>query len=56
MSDEERRALLEKVNASIEEVKSLTQEEARQRLAAEGFCDDHGELSPEYGGELSDKQ
>lgn len=51
MSEEERRALLAKMQASVEEAKNLTQEQARQRLASEGFCDDRGDLSPSYGGE-----
>lgn len=54
MSDDERQALLAKMQASIEEAKRLTQEQARHRLAAEGFCDEKGELSPSYGGETKE--
>ena len=50
MSEEERRALLAKMEASSEEAKSLTQEQARKRLSQEGYIDAKGELRPEYGG------
>jgi hypothetical protein len=35
MSDEERQALLARMQASIEEAKRMTREEARERLAEE---------------------
>jgi hypothetical protein len=50
MSEEERRAILERLEASIIEAQTLTQDEARRRLAAEGFCDEKGRLRPAYGG------
>jgi hypothetical protein len=51
MSEEERRALLAKMEASIEEAKILTPEEAKGRLIAEGLLNDEGKLAAEYGGE-----
>jgi hypothetical protein len=50
MSEDERRALLEKMQQTIAEAKTLTKEQARERLAAEGFTDQAGKLSPDYGG------
>ncbi len=56
MSDEERRAILERMQTSIAEAATLTQDEARRRLAAEGFCDERGRLSPAYGGKAKDEK
>ena len=50
MSEEERRRLLRRIEASIEEAKVLTPEQAREKLSQEGFCDDKGQLAPAYGG------
>jgi hypothetical protein len=50
MSEEERRKLLRRIEASIEEAKGLTPEQAREKLAREGFCDENGQLAPAYGG------
>lgn len=50
MSEEERRALLEKMQAAAEEAKNLTKEEATRLLIQEGFLDANGKLSPSYGG------
>ncbi len=55
MSDDERRAILERMTTSIVEAATLTQDEARKRLAAEGFCDEKGRLSPAYGGKAKSK-
>lgn len=54
MSEEERRALLERMQASIEEAKKLSPEEATERLVAEGLCDAEGNLDPSYGGPSKD--
>jgi hypothetical protein len=51
MSEEERRAILEKLQQTTAEAKKLTQEEARQKLVAEGFTDQSGKLSTDYGGQ-----
>ena len=51
MTDHEREALLAKMRASVEQAKNLTKQQARQKLAQEGFCDAQGRLSPAYGGE-----
>jgi hypothetical protein len=53
MSDEERREILERIKSSIAEAATLSKDEARRRLAAEGFCDERGRLSPAYGGKVS---
>ncbi len=50
MTDAERKALLGKIAASTKAAKSMSQEEARQRLIKEGFVDKRGRLSPQYGG------
>ena len=55
MSEEERRALLAKMQASAEAAKSLTKEEATRRLIADGFLDASGKLSPSYGGAGKDR-
>jgi hypothetical protein len=55
MSDDERQAILRRMRDAIAEAETLTSEQARQRLAAEGFCDDHGRLSPAYGGKVKGK-
>lgn len=50
MSEEERRALLEKMQAAAQEAKTLSKEEATKRLIDEGFLTRQGTLSPSYGG------
>lgn len=55
MSEEERRALLETLQASTEEAKNLTKEEATRRLIDGGFLTESGKLSPSYGGASKDK-
>lgn len=55
MSEQERRELLAKMDASIEQTKSETPEQTRERLAREGYIDSNGELKPEYGGPLKDR-
>jgi hypothetical protein len=53
MTDAERKALLEKMQASVKEAKKMTPEQARRRLASEGFCDESGRLSRQYGGKVA---
>ena len=50
MTEEERREILAKLRASVDEAKRLTPAQARDRLKDEGFCDAKGRLSPAYGG------
>jgi len=50
MSEEERKALLERIQASTEAARRMTPDQARQRLQQEGFCDENGRLLPAYGG------
>jgi hypothetical protein len=50
MTEAERLALLKKIEASIEAVKSMLPEEARRRLIEEGLYDKNGRLSRRYGG------
>lgn len=51
MSEDERQALLAKMQRTIVEAKKLTKRQARLRLAAEGFTDESGKLSANYGGQ-----
>ena len=53
MSDEEREALLKKIQASTEEARKMTREEARKRLQTEGYCDERGRLTADYGGKAT---
>lgn len=55
MSDEERRNLLRRIEASIEQARVLTPAQAREKLSQEGFCDEKGELAPAYGGMKSER-
>lgn len=50
MTEDERRRLMDRLQASIEETKSLTPAQALERLWKEGFCDENGQLTPAYGG------
>jgi hypothetical protein len=53
MTDTERKALLEKLEASTKAARSMPSEEARRRLIDEGFCDKSGRLSTRYGGRIA---
>lgn len=56
MTDEERKALLEKMRVAAEEAKKMTPEQARSALIKGGFLTEDGQLSPEYGGGVDDHQ
>ena len=50
MTEDERLALIAKLETSIEETKLLTPEQALGILYRDGFVDIEGNLAPEYGG------
>jgi hypothetical protein len=50
VTDEERQALLAKLEANRIAASKMTPQEARAKLIAEGLLDCDGNLRPEYGG------
>jgi hypothetical protein len=56
MLEEERQALLQKINASTEEARQMTRDEATKRLHSEGFCDERGRLASAYGGKITNSR
>jgi hypothetical protein len=50
VTDTDRKAIMDRLQASIAETRSMTREQARARLVAEGYLTSAGELHANYGG------
>lgn len=51
----DRIAMMEKLEASIQQTKAMTPEQLRDRLSRDGYLTDAGALKPEFGGPLEEE-